>query len=161
MRGFERWRLGRIRDFRGLRGAAGRDGISGLRGVGSEGGLIGTGLGSGSPWLIPAAATDYVFVAVVEELGIAGGLALLAAFAMLIAVGFGIALRATDAFRSLLAAGLTIALAVQTLLIIGGVLRMLPLTGITLPFVSYGGSSLLANVVVISLLGRISHEERT
>ena len=127
----------------------------------AEGGLIGTGLGSGSPWLIPAAATDYVFVAVVEELGIAGGLALIAAFAMLIAVGFGIALRATDAFRSLLAAGLTIALAVQTLLIIGGVLRMLPLTGITLPFVSYGGSSLLANVVVISLLGRISHEERT
>ncbi len=126
----------------------------------AEGGLIGTGLGSGSPWLIPAAATDYVFVAIVEEMGIAGGLALLAAFAMLVAVGFGIALRATDAFRSLLAAGLTIALAVQTLLIIGGVLRMLPLTGITLPFVSYGGSSLLANVVAISLLGRISHEER-
>ncbi|MBI5156991.1 MAG: FtsW/RodA/SpoVE family cell cycle protein [Acidimicrobiia bacterium] len=127
----------------------------------AEGGLVGAGLGSGSPWLIPAAATDYVFVAIVEELGMAGGLALLAAFAMLIAVGFGIALRATDAFRSLLAAGLTIVLAVQTLLIIGGVLRMLPLTGITLPFVSYGGSSLLANVVVISLLGRISHEERT
>ena len=126
----------------------------------AEGGLLGAGLGSGSPWLIPAAATDYVFVAIVEEMGIAGGLALLAAFAMLIGVGFGIALRTTDAFRSLLAAGLTIVLAVQTLLIVGGVLRMLPLTGITLPFVSYGGSSLLANVVVISLLGRISHEER-
>ena len=73
----------------------------------AEGGLLGAGIGNGSPWLIPAAATDYVFVAIVEEMGLAGGLAVLAAFAMLIAVGFGIALRAADAFRSLLAAGLT------------------------------------------------------
>jgi cell division protein FtsW (lipid II flippase) len=125
----------------------------------SEAGLVGAGLGSGSPWLIPAAATDYVFVAIVEETGLAGGLALLAAFGLLITVGFGIALRATDAFRSLLAAGLTIVLAVQTLLIVGGVLRMLPLTGITLPFVSYGGSSLLSNMILIALLARVSHEE--
>jgi cell division protein FtsW (lipid II flippase) len=126
----------------------------------AEGGLLGTGLGNGYPWLIPAAATDYVFVAVVEETGLAGGLALLAAYALLIAVGFGIALRASDAFRSLLAAGLTAVLAVQTLLIVGGVLRMLPLTGITLPFASYGGSSLLANFVIVALLARIAHEER-
>ena len=124
-------------------------------------GLVGTGLGNGSPWLIPAAATDYVFIAIVEETGLAGGLALLAAYALLVTVGFGIALRAGDAFRSLLAAGLTIALGVQTLLIVGGVLRLLPLTGITLPFVSYGGSSLLANFVLVALLARVAHEERT
>jgi cell division protein FtsW len=127
----------------------------------ADAGIVGTGLGGGSPWLIPAAATDYVFIALVEETGLAGGLALLAAFALLITVGFGIALRAADRFRSLLAAGLTIVLAVQTLLIVGGVLRLLPLTGITLPFASYGGSSLLANVLIAMLLVRISHEERT
>jgi peptidoglycan glycosyltransferase len=126
----------------------------------AEAGLVGTGLGGGSPWLIPAAATDYVFVAIVEETGLAGGLALLAAYALLVAVGLGIALRSGDAFRSLLAAGLTIALGVQTLLIVGGVLRLLPLTGITLPFASYGGSSLLANFVIVALLARVSHEER-
>ena len=126
----------------------------------AEAGLVGTGLGNGSPWLIPAAATDYVFIAIVEETGLAGGLALLAAYALLITIGFGIALRSGDAFRSLLAAGLTIALGVQTLLIVGGVLRLLPLTGITLPFASYGGSSLLANFVLIALLARVAHEER-
>jgi len=82
-----------------------------------------------------------------------------AAYAILAAVGFGIALRARDPFRKLLAAGLTTALAVQTVLIIGGILRLLPLTGITLPFMSYGGSSLLANLVLIALLARVSHEE--
>lgn len=125
-----------------------------------DAGLLGTGLGAGAPYLIPAAATDYIFVALVEETGLAGGFAILAAFGMLLAVGFGIALRAGDAFRSLLAMGLTITLALQTVLILGGVLRLLPLTGITLPFVSYGGSSLLSNFVIIALLARISHEER-
>ena len=127
----------------------------------ADAGLLGTGIGNGSPYLIPAAATDYVFVAITEEMGLAGGLAALAAYAVVVAVGFGIALRAADRFRSLLAAGLTITLAVQTLLIVGGVLRFLPLTGITLPFASYGGSSLLANMVLIALLARISHEERS
>lgn len=126
-----------------------------------DAGLLGTGLGNGSPWLIPAAATDYVFVAIVEETGLAGGFAVLAAFGMLLAVGFGIALRAGDAFRSLLAMGLTVTIALQTVLILGGVLRLLPLTGITLPFVSYGGSSLLANFAIVALLARISHEERS
>lgn len=126
----------------------------------ANGGILGAGLGYGSPHLIPAAATDYVFIAIVEETGLAGGLAVLAAFALLVAVGFGIALRSTDRFRSLLAAGLTITLAVQTLIILAGVLRLLPLTGITLPFTSYGGSSLLANFALLALLARISHEDR-
>lgn len=125
-----------------------------------NGGVLGAGLGQGAPYLIPAAATDYVFVAIVEELGLAGGLAVLSAYALLISVGFGIALRSTDRFRSLLAAGLTITIAAQTFIILAGVLRMLPLTGITLPFASYGGSSLLANMALIALLARVSHEER-
>ena len=127
----------------------------------SDAGLLGTGLGAGAPYLIPAAATDYIFVSVVEETGLAGGFAMLAAFGLLLAVGFGIALRAGDAFRSLLALGLTVTLALQTVLILGGVLRLLPLTGITLPFASYGGSSLLANLTIIVILARISHEERS
>ena len=84
---------------------------------------------------------------------------MVAGYALLVATGFGIALRARDPFRKLLAAGLTLTLAVQTVLIVGGVLRLLPLTGITLPFMSYGGSSLLANLVLIALLARVSHEE--
>jgi peptidoglycan glycosyltransferase len=130
----------------------------GLFALGS-GGVIGTGIGNGNPALIPAAATDYVFAAVAEELGLAGGLAVLVGFGMLVAAGFGIAVRARDPFRSLLAAGLTLTLGVQTILILAGVLRLFPVTGITLPFMSYGGSSLLANLVLVALLARISHEE--
>ena len=130
----------------------------GLFALGS-GGLTGTGLGAGRPDLIPAAATDFIFAALAEELGLAGGLAVIAAYALLAAAGFGIALRARDPFRKLLAGGLTLTLVVQTVLILGGILRLLPLTGITLPFMSYGGSSLLANLVLIALLARVSHEE--
>ncbi len=125
------------------------------------GGIAGTGIGSGRPDLVPAAATDYVFAAVAEEWGLAGASAVLAGFALLVAAGFGIALRARDPFRSLLGAGLTLTLAVQTVLILAGVLRLFPVTGITLPFMSYGGSSLLANMVLIALLARVSHEERS
>ncbi len=125
-----------------------------------DAGLFGTGLGAGAPYLIPAAATDYIFVALVEETGLAGGFAIITAFGLLFAVGFGIAIRSGDTFRSLLALGLTVTLALQMTLILGGVLRLMPLTGITLPFVSYGGSSLLANFGIVALLARISHEER-
>lgn len=126
----------------------------------ADAGMFGTGIGNGAPYLVPAAATDYVLVAITEEMGLAGGMATLAAYALLIAVGFGIALKAADRFRSLLAAGLAITLAVQTLLIVAGVLRILPLTGITLPFASYGGSALLSNLAIVALFARISHEER-
>ncbi|NNF08700.1 MAG: FtsW/RodA/SpoVE family cell cycle protein [Acidimicrobiia bacterium] len=123
-----------------------------------SGSLTGSGLGLGRPDFIPSATTDFVFSAVAEETGLAGSLAVVAAYALLVAVGFGIALRARDPYRKLLAAGLTAAIAIQAILIIGGVTRLLPLTGITLPFMSYGGSSLVANVIAIVILARLSHE---
>ena len=82
-------------------------------------------------------------------------------YAFLVTIGFGIALRSRDRFRKYLAVGLTILLGLQTFLIIAGIVRLFPITGITLPFMSYGGSSLLASALVAALLGRISHEERT
>ncbi len=132
----------------------------GLFAMGS-GSLTGSGLGLGRPDLIPAAATDFMFAAVAEELGLAGSIAIITAYAFLVAVGFGIALRSRDRFRKYLSAGLTILIGLQSLLIIAGIVRLFPLTGITLPFMSYGGSSLLASALIAALLGRISHEERT
>jgi cell division protein FtsW (lipid II flippase) len=88
-------------------------------------------------------------------------MAVLAAFALLVGAGFGISLRCRDRFRKLTAAGLTWVLGLQAFLIIGGVLRLVPLTGITLPFMSYGGSSLVGNFLLLGLLARISHEEQT
>jgi cell division protein FtsW (lipid II flippase) len=123
------------------------------------GSLSGAGPGLGRPDLIPNAATDFIFAAVGEELGFAGTVSVIALFALTIAVGLGIAFRSRDTFRKLLAAGLTFVLAVQTILIIGGVVRLVPLTGITLPFMSYGGSALVGNMILIALLLRISHEE--
>ena len=107
------------------------------------GSLSGSGPGLGRPDLIPNAETDFIFAAVGEELGLAGSIAVLCCFALFLAAGFGIALRSRDRFRTLLAAGLTFVIGLQTFLIIGGVLRVLPLTGITLPFMSYGGSALI------------------
>lgn len=124
------------------------------------GSLAGSGIGLGRPDLIPNAATDFIFAAVAEELGFAGSMAVLAAFALLIGAGFGISLRCRDRFRKLTAAGLTWVFAFQAFLIIGGVLRLVPLTGITLPFMSYGGSSLVGNFLLLGLLARISHEEQ-
>lgn len=130
----------------------------GLFAMGS-GSITGSGIGLGTPQLIPAASTDFVFAAVAEEMGLAGSLAVLAALSLLVAVGFGIALRTRDVYRKFLAAGLTLVIGVQAFLIIGGVLRVMPVTGITLPFMSYGGSSLLANMILVVLLLRVSHEE--
>jgi peptidoglycan glycosyltransferase len=139
---------------------AGYQMVQSLFALGS-GGVTGTGIGSGRPDLIPAAATDFIYAAVGEELGLAGTIAVLAGFALLVGAGFGIALRSGNSFRTLLAAGLTMTLAVQTILIVSGVVRLFPITGIALPFLSYGGSALLANLVLVALLIRISHEERT
>lgn len=130
----------------------------GMFGLGT-GSLSGSGPGLGRPDLIPNAITDFIFAAVGEEFGFAGTVAVLAAYALMVAAGFGISLRARDRFRKLLAAGLTLTFGIQTFLIIGGVLRVVPLTGITLPFMSYGGSSLIGNFVLFAILLRISHEE--
>ena len=122
----------------------------------ADGGLAGSGLGMGSPTKIPRASTDYIFAAIGEELGMLGATAVIIAFLLLIGSGLRIALRAERPFEKLFATGLTTILGVQAFIIVAGVTRLLPLTGITLPFVSYGGSSLVANYVLIALLVRIS-----
>lgn len=123
-----------------------------------SGGFAGTGLGLGSPGKIPNAPTDFVFAAIGEELGLLGTTGVLLLYLLLVGLGFRIALRAEQPFLKLLAAGLTTILGTQTFIILGGVTRLIPLTGITLPFVSYGGSSLLANFVILALLLRVSDE---
>lgn len=121
----------------------------------ASGGISGRGLGYGFPTLIPAAATDFPFAVIGEELGIIGTALLLLLYLMLITRGFHVALNTPDLFGKLLAAGLSSALALQVLVIIGGVTKAIPMTGVTLPFVSYGGSSLVANMILITLLARI------
>jgi peptidoglycan glycosyltransferase len=126
----------------------------------AAGGVVGTGLARGTPQKIPAVATDLVFAAIGEELGLVGAAAVIAAFALIVVIGIRIALRAERPFEQLLAVGLTTIIGVQSCLIIGGVTRLLPLTGITLPFVSYGGSSVIANWILVALLLRISAGDR-
>ncbi len=124
------------------------------------GGMTGTGLGLGRPDRIPFAATDFVFAVLGEELGLLGATAVLVGFVLLIARGYKTALAAVDEVGSLLAAGLTSILALQVFIIVGGVTRLVPLTGITLPFMSYGGSSLVANYVLLALLLVVSNDAR-
>jgi len=122
----------------------------------AAGGVFGTGLALGSPQRIPAVTTDFIFAAVGEELGLLGTAAVVIAFLLMVGSGLRIALRAESPFEKLLATGLTTIIGMQSFIIIGGVTRLVPLTGITLPFVSYGGSSLLANYVLLALLLRVS-----
>ena len=132
----------------------------GLIAIGT-GGVFGTGLGLGDPTTVPAVQTDYVFAAVAEEFGLLGVMALLGLYIMLIHRGFRIAMHAKSAFNQLLAGGLTAVFAIQTMIIIAGNLKLMPLTGIPLPFITYGGSSLIANYIIIGLLLRISATEST
>jgi cell division protein FtsW (lipid II flippase) len=127
----------------------------------ARGGLIGTGLGGGLPVVggampIPAIHTDFPFAALGEELGLVGIMAILGLYLVVIERGLRIAASAADDFRALLAAGLSLVVGVQAFIIAAGNLKLVPLTGITLPFVSYGGSSLLANALVVGLLLALS-----
>ena len=123
-----------------------------------SGGFAGRGIGLGSPDIIPLAKTDFIFAAIGEELGLIGTIAVICAFLLLVGSAYRIALQASRPFSKLFAAGLATILGVQAFVIIGGVTRVIPLTGVTLPFVSYGGSSLVANFIILALLLRISDE---
>jgi cell division protein FtsW (lipid II flippase) len=123
----------------------------------ANGGLDGRGPGLGSPALVPVAISDFVFAAIAEETGLIGTIGLITIFGVILIRGLRAALCAPDIFRRLLAAGVTAYLGVQALLIISGNLRLLPLTGVTLPFISYGGSSLLTSFVALLILLLISN----
>lgn len=126
-----------------------------------RGGILGTGLGAGLPQVgdvpsIPAIHTDFIFAGLAEEMGMLGALAILGVYILIAQRGFRIAALAVDDFRALLATGLTLVIVVQAAIICGGNLRVVPLTGITLPLISYGGSSMLVNGAVIGLLLALS-----
>jgi cell division protein FtsW (lipid II flippase) len=133
----------------------------------ANGGFGGTGLGQGTftavdgSELIPYLRTDFVFSAIAQELGLIGASALLLVFMLYVVRGMRVAVQADDGFSKLLAAGLTFGFALQTFIIVGGVLRVVPLTGITLPFVSYGGTSVVANFVLLALLLLVSNRAST
>lgn len=124
----------------------------------AAGGVFGDGPGQGTPQQIPEASTDFIFAAIAEEVGLVGSTAVLIGILLMVGSGLRIALRAEREFEKLLATGLSMILGIQTFVIVGGVTRLIPLTGITLPFVAYGGSSLVTNYILIALLLRISHE---
>jgi cell division protein FtsW (lipid II flippase) len=123
----------------------------------ASGGIIGAGIGLGHPTFVPVVQSDMIFTALGEELGLAGLFAILGIYLLLIYRGFRIAMETTDTFSKLLASGLTSIFAIQTIIIIAGNMKILPLTGIPLPFLSYGGSSIIANYIIIGILLRISH----
>ncbi|MCR4436545.1 MAG: FtsW/RodA/SpoVE family cell cycle protein [Clostridiales bacterium] len=125
------------------------------------GGFFGTGIGLGRPELIPEVRTDFIFSAICEEMGIFGGVAVILLFLLLVYRGFKIALRCGEVFEKTLALGITLMFAFQTFVIIGGVIKLLLLTGITLPFISYGGSSLVTNFAALGVLQRISAKQAT
>ncbi|MEY4131378.1 MAG: hypothetical protein RLZZ31_1502 [Actinomycetota bacterium] len=122
------------------------------------GGLTGTGLGLGGEVRIPLAENDYIFAVIAEELGLLGGSIILMAYLLIVGSGLRIASRAQNSVDKLLATGLTLLVGLQAFIIIAGVIRLLPLTGVAMPFISYGGSSLVVNYVLVALLLRISDQ---
>jgi cell division protein FtsW (lipid II flippase) len=133
----------------------------------AAGGLFGQGFGQATltipgthSFLLPAPTTDMIYAVITDELGLFGAAAVLIAYLMLIGRGFKTAVLARDSFSTLLAAGLSSVLALQVFVIVGGVTRVIPLTGVTLPFISYGGSSIIANLVLLALLLLVSDRAR-
>jgi cell division protein FtsW (lipid II flippase) len=127
----------------------------------AAGGLFGEGPGQSNAAHIPEASTDLIFAVIADELGLVGASALLFGYLLMVGSGLRVAVRCNRPFEKLLATGLSLIIGVQTFVIVGGVIRLIPLTGITLPFVSYGGSSLIANYILLALLLRISHDSET
>ncbi|MTI79809.1 MAG: FtsW/RodA/SpoVE family cell cycle protein [Firmicutes bacterium] len=134
--------------------------VQSLFAIGS-GGIIGAGLGAGKPGLIPAVHTDFIFAAVVEEMGLVGGIGIIILFLIFVYRGLKIAIQAKDQFSALMAVGLTSLMGLQVFIIIAGVIKLLPLTGVTLPYMSYGGSSLVVNFLLLGLLLNVSHKAGT
>jgi cell division protein FtsW (lipid II flippase) len=124
----------------------------------ANGGLFGRGIGLGSPGVVPVANSDFIYPAILEEFGTAGGLLLVGIYAILAIRGLYIALHAPNQYQRLLSAGLTVFISTQSILIMGGTIRLLPLTGVTLPFISYGGTSLVVSVATGLLLMIISNQ---
>ena len=133
--------------------------VQGLFGL-AKGGLVGTGLGQGRPEITPVPQSDYIIASLGEELGLAGIFALLALYLLLVARGFRIGFAGNDDFGKLLGVGLSFVIALQCFIVIGGVTRVIPLTGLTTPFLAAGGSSLVANWIIVALLLRLSDTVR-
>ena len=133
--------------------------VQGLFGL-ANGGLVGTGLGQGRPQIVPLAESDYIIASLGEELGLVGLFAILALYLLLISRGFRIGFAGQDDFGRLLAVGLSFVIALQVFIVIGGVTRVIPLTGLTTPFLAAGGSSLVANWIIVALLLRLSDTVR-
>ncbi|WP_349903805.1 FtsW/RodA/SpoVE family cell cycle protein [Parafrigoribacterium humi] len=133
--------------------------VQGLFGL-AHGGLIGTGLGEGRPSIVPLAESDYIVASLGEELGLAGLFAILALYLLFVSRGFRIGFAGADDFGRLLGVGLSFVVALQVFIVIGGITRVIPLTGLTTPFLAAGGSSLVANWIIAALLLRLSDSVR-